>query len=220
MGVDRPALQFDSVQVACGAVRSRKEVAAWPANRRLAAQCSPSMSSSLLRARRSCTGARRASCRAEESRAEARRAHRPLLDRRERELEQMLEAVETQRAAARRGRRGVRVAARDAEARTLEVEAERDRLRDEQARASSREHRVREEMTEDAPPPKKIEVGAGLVVEAARHAARSRVAALYTQAHGALAQLGERRLCKPEVTGSIPVRSTPDRSPASAAPKP
>jgi hypothetical protein len=26
--------------------------------------------------------------------------------------------------------------------------------------------------------------------------------------HGALAQLGERRLCKPEVTGSIPVRST------------
>ncbi len=25
--------------------------------------------------------------------------------------------------------------------------------------------------------------------------------------HGALAQLGERRLCKPEVTGSIPVRS-------------
>jgi hypothetical protein len=26
-------------------------------------------------------------------------------------------------------------------------------------------------------------------------------------AHGALAQLGERRLCKPEVTGSIPVRS-------------
>src|SRR5207247_1374149 len=30
---------------------------------------------------------------------------------------------------------------------------------------------------------------------------------------GALAQLGERRLCKPEVTGSIPVRSTPERSP-------
>src|SRR5206468_2351500 len=28
--------------------------------------------------------------------------------------------------------------------------------------------------------------------------------------HGALAQLGERRLCKPEVTGSIPVRSTAD----------
>ncbi len=26
---------------------------------------------------------------------------------------------------------------------------------------------------------------------------------------GALAQLGERRLCKPEVTGSIPVRSIP-----------
>jgi hypothetical protein len=25
--------------------------------------------------------------------------------------------------------------------------------------------------------------------------------------YGALAQLGERRLCKPEVTGSIPVRS-------------
>jgi hypothetical protein len=28
---------------------------------------------------------------------------------------------------------------------------------------------------------------------------------------GALAQLGERRLCKPEVTGSIPVRSTIER---------
>ena len=32
---------------------------------------------------------------------------------------------------------------------------------------------------------------------------------LYTgRRNGALAQLGERRLCKPEVTGSIPVRST------------
>ena len=30
---------------------------------------------------------------------------------------------------------------------------------------------------------------------------------LYYEADGALAQLGERRLCKPEVTGSIPVRS-------------
>src|SRR5690606_30538915 len=30
-----------------------------------------------------------------------------------------------------------------------------------------------------------------------------------TAAHGGLAQLGERRLCKPEVTGSIPVSSTP-----------
>ena len=31
---------------------------------------------------------------------------------------------------------------------------------------------------------------------------------LYTEEpYGALAQLGERRLCKPEVTGSIPVRS-------------
>jgi hypothetical protein len=29
-----------------------------------------------------------------------------------------------------------------------------------------------------------------------------------TLAYGALAQLGERRLCKPEVTGSRPVRST------------
>jgi hypothetical protein len=29
---------------------------------------------------------------------------------------------------------------------------------------------------------------------------------------GALAQLGERRLCKPEVTGSIPVRSTDKRA--------
>ena len=28
-----------------------------------------------------------------------------------------------------------------------------------------------------------------------------------TWGYGALAQLGERRLCKPEVTGSIPVRS-------------
>jgi hypothetical protein len=31
---------------------------------------------------------------------------------------------------------------------------------------------------------------------------------LHCPAPGALAQLGERRLCKPEVTGSIPVRST------------
>jgi hypothetical protein len=30
----------------------------------------------------------------------------------------------------------------------------------------------------------------------------------YSESRGALAQLGERRLCKPEVTGSIPVRST------------
>jgi hypothetical protein len=30
---------------------------------------------------------------------------------------------------------------------------------------------------------------------------------LILQEKGALAQLGERRLCKPEVTGSIPVRS-------------
>ena len=30
---------------------------------------------------------------------------------------------------------------------------------------------------------------------------------LYYCGCGALAQLGERRLCKPEVTGSIPVRS-------------
>src|SRR5215211_6454557 len=30
----------------------------------------------------------------------------------------------------------------------------------------------------------------------------------YDDRLGALAQLGERRLCKPEVTGSIPVRST------------
>jgi hypothetical protein len=29
----------------------------------------------------------------------------------------------------------------------------------------------------------------------------------YSENRGALAQLGERRLCKPEVTGSIPVRS-------------
>jgi hypothetical protein len=33
---------------------------------------------------------------------------------------------------------------------------------------------------------------------------------------GALAQLGERRLCKPEVTGSIPVRSTTE-SPGNGA---
>jgi hypothetical protein len=35
--------------------------------------------------------------------------------------------------------------------------------------------------------------------------------------HGALAQLGERRLCKPEVTGSIPVRSTRERRCAAPA---
>ena len=29
-----------------------------------------------------------------------------------------------------------------------------------------------------------------------------------TAGHGALAQLGERRLCKPEAIGSIPIRST------------
>ena len=34
---------------------------------------------------------------------------------------------------------------------------------------------------------------------------------IYTEANGALAQLGEHRLCKPEVTGSIPVRSTIER---------
>jgi hypothetical protein len=33
---------------------------------------------------------------------------------------------------------------------------------------------------------------------------------------GALAQLGERRLCKPEVTGSIPVRSIRERLAVSA----
>ena len=31
----------------------------------------------------------------------------------------------------------------------------------------------------------------------------------YSESRGALAQLGERRLCKPEVTGSIPVRYDP-----------
>ena len=38
-----------------------------------------------------------------------------------------------------------------------------------------------------------------------RRAARPRAAGLGI---GALAQLGERRLCKPEVIGSIPIRST------------
>jgi hypothetical protein len=42
---------------------------------------------------------------------------------------------------------------------------------------------------------------------------------LYTEANGALAQLGEHRLCKPEVTGSIPVRSTPHNQ-ANSATKP
>src|SRR3954466_2843786 len=41
---------------------------------------------------------------------------------------------------------------------------------------------------------------------AQRKALRANLA-LHWSAHGALAQLGERRLCKPEVTGSIPVRS-------------
>jgi hypothetical protein len=37
---------------------------------------------------------------------------------------------------------------------------------------------------------------------------QTRKLAVYTEWRpGALAQLGERRLCKPEVTGSIPVRS-------------
>src|SRR6478672_851394 len=38
---------------------------------------------------------------------------------------------------------------------------------------------------------------------------------LHCARHGALAQLGERRLCKPKVTGSIPVRSTSE-TPAQA----
>ena len=32
-------------------------------------------------------------------------------------------------------------------------------------------------------------------------------------ATGAVAQLGERRFCKPEVVGSIPISSTPSRDP-------
>ena len=39
---------------------------------------------------------------------------------------------------------------------------------------------------------------------------------LYTDPLGALAQLGERRLCKPEVTGSIPARST-EKGPGNGA---
>jgi hypothetical protein len=39
---------------------------------------------------------------------------------------------------------------------------------------------------------------------------------LYHAVTGALAQLGERRLCKPEVTGSIPVRSI-EESPGNGA---
>ena len=43
--------------------------------------------------------------------------------------------------------------------RTSEVEAERDRLRDEQARLVTASLVGREELTEDTPPPKKVEVG-------------------------------------------------------------
>jgi cytochrome c-type biogenesis protein CcmH/NrfG len=43
--------------------------------------------------------------------------------------------------------------------RTVEVEAERDRLRVEEARLVAARMQS-EEMTEDAPPPKKVEVGA------------------------------------------------------------
>jgi len=41
-----------------------------------------------------------------------------------------------------------------------------------------------------------------------RRTEKAKPRAGYTAGEGALAQLGERRLCKPEVTGSIPVRST------------
>ena len=57
-----------------------------------------------------------------------------------------------------------------------------------------------------------------LVDDAARLPARSRLdrfSRLYTERDGALAQLGERRLCKPEAAGSNPARSiSRKRSPA------
>jgi chromosome segregation ATPase len=96
--------------------------------------------------------------RAEESRAEA-DERSAALDRRERELEQVLEAVQAQRVrlddvvAEYESRREA------LKLRTLEVETARDRLRDEQARVIAASM-GREEMTEDAPPPKKVEVGA------------------------------------------------------------
>lgn len=37
---------------------------------------------------------------------------------------------------------------------------------------------------------------------------RTSKAMVFSACHGALAQLGERGLCKPEVRGSIPLRST------------
>ena len=96
--------------------------------------------------------------RAEESRAEA-DERSAALDRREHDLERMLEAIEAQRVrldevvAEYESRREL------LKLRTSEVEAERDRLRDEQARLVAASL-GRDEMTEDTPPPKKVEVGA------------------------------------------------------------
>jgi peptidoglycan hydrolase CwlO-like protein len=96
--------------------------------------------------------------RAEESRAEA-DERSAALDRRDRELERVLEAVETQRARLDEVVAEYESRRETLKLRTHEVEAERDRLRQEQARLVAASMGG-DEMTEDAPPPKKVEVGA------------------------------------------------------------
>ena len=158
-----------------------------------------------------------------------------------------------------RGRRGAARAARVVRSeyqlrrdglapRTREVEAERNRLRDEQAQLVCASLELEDAGRPAGPgtrrPRLRPRPGAGdractqagrsghswsgmparcgrcwwpsspgrrLVDQAARLAARSRVARRSPStlpAYGALAQLGERRLCKAEVIGSIPIRST------------
>jgi hypothetical protein len=70
----------------------------------------------------------------------------------------LLEAVETQRVRLDEVVQEYEARRETLKQRTLEVEAERDRLRDEQARVVEAVMRG-EELTEDAPPPKKIEAG-------------------------------------------------------------
>jgi chromosome segregation ATPase len=96
--------------------------------------------------------------RKEESRSEA-DGRTAELNRRERDLEQMLEAVEAQRVRLDQVVAEYETRREALKVRTSEVEAERDELRHEQARLVAA-NLGRDELTEDTPPPKKIEVGA------------------------------------------------------------
>jgi chromosome segregation ATPase len=145
------------VQVACGAGLFNE------GRRRMAQQsASPSMLAEYeleLAAREAELNRREATVRrAEESRAEA-DERSAALDRRDRELERVLEAVETQRVRLDEVVAEYESRRETLKLRTREVEAERDRLRQEQARLVAASMGG-DEMTEDAPPPKKVEVGA------------------------------------------------------------